>query len=224
MRDLDQDEQAVLNLVRSRLGTDIAAGKRRMIAIAGPPGSGKSTLAARVVASVNRGSAGAAALLPMDGFHLDNAVLDARGLRDVKGAPETFDAAGFVTLVRRIQKGGVDIRYPLFDRAEDRTQPDAGCLSADTPLVVVEGNYLLLRQDAWAELRALFDLTVMLAPPLAELEARLIARWLDHGLPRAQAEARARGNDLTNARTVIAESAGADLFLGDNPYPEGHIH
>lgn len=223
MRDLDRDIDAILDLIEDRLGSDLANGRRRLVAIAGPPASGKSTLAARVVEGVNRSAGYAAALLPMDGFHLDNEVLNARALRGIKGAPETFDAAGFVALVRHIREGGVDTHYPLFDRAQDRTLPGAGFLSARTPLVVVEGNYLLLRQGVWAELNALFDLTIMLAPPLAELEARLIARWRDHGLPPADAAARARGNDLTNARTVINESAEADLFLGDPRHPEGDM-
>ena len=221
MRDIDHDTDAILDVIERRLGNDLAAGRRRVVAIAGPPGSGKSTLASHVVEEVTRDGRVAAAVLPMDGFHLDNAALDARALREVKGAPETFDAEGFIALVRRIRKGGADIRYPLFDRAQDRTRPGAGCVPADTPLIVVEGNYLLLRQGAWADLRALFDVTVMLAPPLEELEARLIARWLDHGLSRADAEARARGNDLMNARTVLSQSAEADLVLGDARYPKG---
>ncbi|MAM60098.1 MAG: uridine kinase [Maritimibacter sp.] len=207
--------------MESRLGNDLTAGRRRVLAIAGPPGSGKSTLASHIVEKLNGAGRYAAAVLPMDGFHLDNAALDARALREIKGAPETFDAEGFVALVRRIRQGGTDIRYPLFDRAQDRTRPGAGCVTADTPLIVVEGNYLLLRHGAWADLRALFDVTVMLAPPLAELEARLVSRWLDHGLSRDQAETRARGNDLTNARTVINESAEADLILGEPRYPRG---
>ncbi|WP_241524034.1 uridine kinase [Oceaniglobus indicus] len=216
MRDLDRDTTIILDLIERRLGADLAAGRRRVVAIAGPPASGKSTLAARVVEGINRKAGDTAALLPMDGFHLDNATLDARGLRQLKGAPDTFDADGFVALVRHVRQGNADIRYPLFDRAQDRTLPGAGFLPEATPLVVVEGNYLLLRQGAWAGLSNLFDLTVMLAPPLAELEARLIARWRHHGLAPAAAEARARGNDLTNARTVMTESAEADLFLGDS--------
>lgn len=223
MRDLDCDTRAMLAFIETRLGPALKAGQRRLVAIAGPPGSGKSTLAAHVVQSVNRSIGVAATLLPMDGFHLDNDTLDARALRAVKGAPETFDAEGFVALLRKVRQGGVDLRYPLFDRAQDRTLPEAGLLPADTPLVVVEGNYLLLQQGAWTGLNALFDLTVMLAPELAEIEARLIARWLDHGLPPAEAEARARGNDLVNARIVVAQSAEPDLRLGTAGLARGDV-
>lgn len=215
--------RAVQALIETRLGPDLQAGQRRVVAIAGPPGSGKSTLAARVVQSADRTLGVAAALLPMDGFHLDNDTLDARSLRAVKGAPDTFDAEGFVALLGKVRQGGADLRYPLFDRAQDRTLPDAGLLKSDTPLVVVEGNYLLLQREPWAGLNVLFDLTVMLAPDLAEIEARLVARWLDHGLSPAEAKARACGNDLANARTVIAHSAKADLHLGTEARARGAL-
>lgn len=193
------------------------SGTRIVVAIAGPPGSGKSTLAEKVVAAINgRDGPGTAALLPMDGFHLDNADLDARGLRAVKGAPQTFDAAGFVALVRRVRTATGDLRYPLFDRGLDRTLPDEGHLAAATSVVVCEGNYLLLRTAPWTDLAPLFDLTVMLSVPMPVLRDRLVARWRDHGLPDADAEARANGNDIPNAQTVIAESAPADIVL-DQP-------
>jgi pantothenate kinase len=231
MSGLEAHGRAVLDLVaRTR-----PEGGRRVVGIAGPPGSGKSTLAAHVVARLNAGAgaeadaeagAGAApraALLPMDGFHLDNAELDARGLRAVKGAPETFDVAAFTALLRRLRAAEDDIRYPLFDRAADRTLPDAGRLAAETPIVVVEGNYLLLQDGAWAGLRPLFDATVLIAPPMEVLEARLIARWTGFGLPREEAVARARGNDLVNARRVLDGSAPADLVLpgGETSAPSG---
>ena len=178
-------------------------GTRIIVAIAGAPGSGKSTLAAQVVAAISaRDGDGAAALLPMDGFHLDNAELDARGLRAVKGAPQTFDAAGFGALLRRVRTATDDLSYPLFDRVQDRTMPGAGHLAASTSVVVCEGNYLLLRAAPWADLAPLFDLTVMLSVPLPVLRARLVARWRDHGL---------------------AESAPADLTLAhdDTAGPPG---
>jgi pantothenate kinase len=208
---LEHEVDAVLSLITRRS----EPGCRAIFGIAGPPGSGKSTLAARVVdALVAQRGADAAALLPMDGYHLENDTLDAHGLRALKGAPQTFDVSGFVDLVRRVRQGDADIRYPLFDRAGDCTLPDAGLLRADTPIVVVEGNYLLLRDGDWSDLAPLFDATVMIAPPLAVLEERLIARWLSHGLPPDAATARARGNDLVNARTVLDQSAPADLVLG----------
>ncbi len=190
-------------------------GERTLVAIAGPPASGKSTLAAGLVdAVVARDGAGAAALVPMDGYHLDNTDLEARGLSEVKGAPQTFDAEAFVALIRKIRTDDGPIGYPLFDRALDATVPDAGVLAAGTPLVVVEGNYLLLQDGVWSELADLFDLTVFLSAPLSELRARLVERWLSYGLSPTEAEARAEGNDIVNAKHVIAKSAPAYLTLG----------
>lgn len=190
-------------------------GRRCVIGIAGPPGSGKSTLGAAVVKRLNagHGDAPAAALVPMDGFHLDNDILDARGTRAIKGAPETFDVAAFVALVQALRHDGADILYPLFDRKADRTVPAAGRVAARTPIVVVEGNYLLLDSDGWRDLHGLFDATVMIAPPLRILKARLVDRWLNHGLSQDEALRRAQGNDLPNAQRVIEESRLADLVL-----------
>jgi pantothenate kinase len=212
------DHVAAVMALIDRLPQD---GERRLIGIAGPPGSGKSTLAEEVVTALNARREGTAALLPMDGYHLDNATLDGRGLRAVKGAPDTFDAAGFVALVRRVRNESGDLRYPLFDRAADSTVPDAGLLRAETGTVVVEGNYLLLRDGAWADLKGLFDATVMIAPPLEVLESRLVERWLSYGLSEDAARQRARGNDLANARTVLARSASANLLIGSNDSATG---
>jgi pantothenate kinase len=187
---------------------------RIIVGIAGAPGSGKSTMAAALAETLaRRDGADRVALLPMDGFHLDNDVLSARGLLHVKGAPETFDAQGFVALLERIRADDGAIRHPLFDRARDCTIPDAGCVAASVEIVVVEGNYLLLQQGAWASLKHLMDATIMLSVPLPELHRRLVARWIEHGLPPEAAVARAEQNDMANARTVTDNSAPADLTI-----------
>lgn len=204
-----------IDAIMKRVDAARQSGARVLVAIAGAPGSGKSTLAGMLVAQIRaREGDAAASLVPMDGFHLDNADLDALGLRAAKGAPETFDVAGFVSLVRKVRADQGAVSYPLFDRSLDKTLPDAGHLAAGTPLVVFEGNYLLLRDQPWADLADLFDVTVMLSVPLADLRARLVDRWLTHGLSPADAEARAEGNDLANVRQVIAKSAPAHLTLG----------
>ncbi|WP_347265598.1 nucleoside/nucleotide kinase family protein [Paracoccus sp. (in: a-proteobacteria)] len=181
---------------------------RRVVAVAGPPGSGKSTLAARLVAALP-----GAALVPMDGFHLDNRLLDADGLRLRKGAPETFDAAGLVALIRRLKVGGAAI-HPLFDRERDLAIAGAGRIGADVALVLVEGNYLLLDRPEWRDLAGLWDLSVMLDVRQAELRRRLTERW--QGLGRSPDQVAAHlENDLANARIVAGESLPADLLLAD---------
>ncbi len=197
------------------------SGLRRVVGIAGPPGSGKSTLAARVTEILNERHPASAALVPMDGFHLDNAALDRLGLRSVKGAPQTFDAAGFVALLERARQADRAIRYPVFDRVQDRALPEAGAIGATVETLIVEGNYLLLPDGAWADLRALFDLRVMLRPSLQTLETRLLQRWTGLGLSPDEARARALGNDLPNARLVLDKSAEADLYLAHSEEQPG---
>jgi fructokinase len=185
---------------------------RLRIAIAGPPGAGKSTLAEALVAHLNR-AAPVAALVPMDGFHLDNRVLDARGLRARKGAPETFDAAGVLRMIERLGREP-EVVIPTFDRERDIAIAGAGVVGPDQRIAVVEGNYLLLDDGDWRGLHPLWDLSVMLAPPMAVLRERLIDRWLAHGLDREGAVARALGNDIPNALRVLENSVEADIVFG----------
>lgn len=185
--------------------------QRFIVAIAGPPASGKSTLAEQLVTRLNEASKGSAALLPMDGFHLDNRVLEARGLLARKGAPETFDVEGFGALVSRLRERAKEIIHPVFDRSRELAIAGAGVIAPDVEIVVVEGNYLLLRQEPWASIRAHYDWTVFISPTLEVLEQRLLQRWRDHGFDDAAARAKAQGNDLPNARLVLEWSVAADI-------------
>jgi len=186
-----------------------ALGKPRLlVAIAGPPGAGKSTLAADLAARIGP----RAAVLPMDGFHLDNETLVARQLLHRKGAPQTFDAAGLVALLQKLRDGGA-ATYPTFDREADRTRPDDGQMSAAVKVVLAEGNYLLLNTPPWADLADIFDLTVRMQVDRAILEARLLARWLDHGMTQSDAQKRVQENDMRNADFVAHHSRAADFDL-----------
>lgn len=185
---------------------------RRIVALAGPPGAGKSTLAARLAAALP-----GAVLVPMDGFHLDNRLLDQDGLRARKGAPETFDAAGFLALLRRMRDGG-EVVFPLFDRDRDLAVAGAGRVGAQDGPVIVEGNYLLLQRPVWRDLAPLWDLSVMLEVPAETLRHRLVARWQDQGCAPDAVAAHLQ-NDLSNAAVVRRESRVADLVMpwGETP-------
>ncbi|MEI4472283.1 phosphoribulokinase [Frigidibacter sp. MR17.24] len=182
---------------------------RRLVALAGPPAAGKSTLAETLA----QGLGPVAQVIPMDGFHRENDWLDAHGLRARKGAPETFDVAGFAALVRTIREGASPA-YPLFDRGADRTRPGAGQVDPAARLLIFEGNYLLLDRPGWRDLAPMWDLTVALAIDEAVLTRRLVARWRHHGLDPDAARARAEGNDLPNGRVVLRESRAADYCVG----------
>lgn len=181
--------------------------KRLVVGVAGPPGSGKSTLAEDLVTCIGT----SAAVLPMDGFHLDNDTLQQMGLLHRKGAPDTFDAQSFVKLVR-VLKHQSSLTYPTFDRDADSTIPDGGRIDAGSDIVLVEGNYLLLDSPPWSDLAALFDLTVKLVVNRTELERRLIERWVNHGLSESAAKTRAQENDVRNAEVVMTRSRPSDFI------------
>ena len=154
-----------------------------------------------------------AAVVPMDGFHLDNALLEARGLLHRKGAAETFDADGFCHLVGRIARGDADIVYPVFDRRRDIAIAGAVCVKADVEFVLFEGNYLLLQDAPWSQLAKCWSYSIWINTPVDQLETRLTQRWLSEGLSELEARTRADENDLANARFVGSRSRRADLIL-----------
>ena len=188
-------------------------GHRRLVAIAGMPASGKSTLADELVAALVADGV-SAANVPMDGFHLDNRILEARGLRARKGAPETFDAAGFVALMQRMRTED-EVFYPIFDRAQDQSIAGAGCVTSDCDLIVVEGNYLLFREPPWNQLVDIWDLSIWIDTPEQVVLERCTQRWLDHGHSPEAAHARASSNDLPNAQRIGKMRLTADIQIGD---------
>lgn len=209
------DITAHVNALAERVHALRPATPRILVALAGAPGSGKSTLATELCRRM-RDQKIRAEVVPMDGFHLDNAILDARGLRARKGSPETFDAAGFVHLIRRLSEP-VEVFVPVFDRTRDLAIAGATVVPADCEVVIVEGNYLLFNQPPWDQLAPLWTLSARLDVPLPELRARLIQRWLSLGLSRAAATRRAESNDIPNAARVIDLALPADLILQTHP-------
>jgi pantothenate kinase len=191
------------------------AGHRRVLGITGPPGAGKSTVARTVVDALG---SSLAVLVPMDGFHLANEVLISLGRRQRKGAPDTFDAGGYAALLHRIRRQldapeAGPVYAPLFDR--DLEEPIANAIPVEpsVPLVVTEGNYLLLDQGAWPEARDTIDEIWYLALPDEVRLERLIRRHVRHGKTRAAAEDWARGTDQRNAMLIERFAASADLVV-----------
>ncbi len=188
-----------------------APGERRILGIAGPPGAGKSTLAARIADALGPERA---VVVPMDGFHLAQAVLDDLGRADRKGAPDTFDAAGYVALLRRLRaRQGPTVYAPAFDRSLE--EPIAGSIpvAPDVPLVITEGNYLLHDAGEWASVRPLLDEAWYLAPAEDLRLDRLIGRHVRHGKDPAHARAWVARSDEANARLVALGRHRADLVL-----------
>ncbi len=192
------------DLIRQKAGKQ----GRFITALAGPPGAGKSTLAEALVQALGQG----ARVVPMDGFHYDDAVLNARGLRSRKGAPETFDVQGFLHLMRRLRAGG-EVAIPVFDRRMELSRAAADVVTDADRLLIVEGNYLLLDESPWRDLAPLFDLTVMIKVDESELDRRLLNRWAQFGKTPAASRAWIDGNDMPNIRRVTHGSRRADVVM-----------
>lgn len=202
--------------IASKTIANIKKNKNRLIiAIAGPPAAGKSTFSAELCKSLRSEYEPKTELVPMDGFHYDNQILIARDQLHRKGAPFTFDAQGVVSLVKRIKAGEDAIAYPIFDRAMDCAIAGAGLIIAETKIILIEGNYLLLQEHPWQDLAPLFDLTIMISAPAPILEQRLIQRWLDHDHSLDDAKKRALSNDIPNAHYVTKHSAAAALHFNN---------
>lgn len=192
----------------------LASDCRIVVAIAGAPGAGKSTLAEALVEHLNRAQPGVAALLPMDGYHYDDLHLVPAGLRQRKGAPETFDVAGYAHMLRRLRRNDeIAVAVPVFDREIEIARAGARLIPQDATIVVTEGNYLLLDRAPWSDLPPLFDLTVFLDVSETELERRLIDRWLAHGHDLPSARDKALSNDIPNARLVARASQPAHITI-----------
>jgi len=201
------ESQQIIGAMPAALPPD----RRYVIAIAGPPAAGKSTLAQDLQTAL----APKAAVLSLDAYHYDNAILAERGAIERKGAPHTFDVDGYrrtLELLRNEPRSAVVI--PRFDRQLDLTRGAASQVGPSHSVVITEGNYLLLDETPWTELAGLFDLTVSIQAPLELVQARILARWKSHGLSVDASRGRLEQNDLPNAKLVIERSRPADMTTG----------
>ena len=185
-------------------------GSRRILGITGAPGAGKSTLATALTTAL----APDAVLVGMDGFHLANVELERLGRRGRKGASDTFDAAGYAALLARLRHRDADYVYaPEFRREIE--EPIAGAVPVHRaiPLVVTEGNYLLVGSGDWAAVRGLLDEVWFVEEDAAVRLERLVRRHIAYGKDEKTASEWTYGSDQRNADLIESTRGRADLVV-----------
>ncbi|HKS45600.1 MAG TPA: nucleoside/nucleotide kinase family protein [Amycolatopsis sp.] len=186
---------------------------RRLLGIVGSPASGKTTLARSLAGALgNR-----AVVVGMDGFHLAQVELGRLGRTERKGAPDTFDAYGYVHLLRRLKEAKETVYAPEFRREIEEPIAGAVPVPPEVPLVITEGNYLLLDADPWRDARGLLDEVWFLAPDEHDRIERLVTRHRHYGRSLVEARQRALGTDQRNADLIASTADHADLVLRDLP-------
>ncbi|HEU4667054.1 MAG TPA: nucleoside/nucleotide kinase family protein [Arthrobacter sp.] len=205
---MDSPETAeAMEALRHRL----VPGARIILGVTGAPGSGKSTFAEWIRQQFGPGQA---VVVPMDGFHLGNAIIDGTPLRQRKGAMDTFDAGGYLSLLRRLVRRDEPVVYaPEFRRTLDEPVAASIAVPAEVPLVITEGNYLLMEQQPWKDVRAQLDEVWFVDTPPALRLPRLVERHVAFGMDRQAAEAWAAGPDQANAVLIQATRPAADRII-----------
>jgi len=198
-------------VVRQRIVGLLAQGQRRLVGIVAEPGAGKSTLAATIAAEFGT----AVQVVPMDGFHLANRELQRLGRASRKGAPDTFDALGFVNLLHRLKTQVHDevVYAPDYRREIEEAIAGAIAIAASTPLIVIEGNYLLLDEQPWQQVRQIVDEIWYLDVNAEVRHARLLARHIRHGRTHQQAQDWIESTDEPNARRIAQTRKHANHCL-----------
>ncbi len=200
-----------LEALYARIDSLAALGERRILGLAGAPGSGKSTLAEQLFAHAPECSV----IVPMDGFHLANSELERLGRGGRKGAPDTFDSAGYAALLRRLRAQREDevVYAPEFRREIEEAIAGAIPVFAHQRVVITEGNYLLLDTGHWSEVRPLLDEVWFIdVDPQLRLR-RLLARHMAFGRDEAAARAWVAGTDEPNAELIASKRVRADLIV-----------
>lgn len=195
-----------IDALRSRLGD----GNRVLLGLTGAPGAGKSTFAAYLKEPFGA----KAVVVPMDGFHLGNAILDGTPLKQRKGAIDTFDVGGYLSLLQRLRRREEHVVYaPDFRRSIEEPIAASIAVPASVPLVITEGNYLLMDQPQWREVRAQLDEVWFLEVPEDLRLSRLVDRHVLFGKDRTAAEAWANGTDQANAELIEKRKQLADRII-----------
>lgn len=212
----DPPLDTLVDRVAARVSTgSTPAGWRLLVGLVGAPGAGKSTLAQAMADELaERIGADAVAVVPMDGFHLADVTLEALGIRDRKGAPETFDADGYAALLGRLRAGGERPVYaPGFERDLEQPLAAAVTVPASAQVVLTEGNYLLLDDPRWHAVAGALDETWFVETDDAVRRERLVERHVRFGKSPAQARAWVEAVDQPNAELVAATRSRADLVV-----------
>jgi pantothenate kinase len=189
-------------------------GRRVLYGVAGGPGVGKSTIAAEVAGTLADDTERSAVVVPMDGFHMRHAKLEALGLAGVKGAPQTFEAADFAAHLATLKSATATVRGPGYSRKIEDVVDDLVTVPAEAAVLVVEGNYLLLGEGAWPEVRAMLDRRIFLDVARPLVRERLLRRHAEEGLFTAERNLRHVDTvDLPNYDLVAASRAAADVAI-----------
>ena len=207
MSDLNYNELLIKLL--DNLKNDLK--NRYFIALSGPPASGKSTISEKLVKDLTLKGHNSS-ILQMDGFHYDDPILEQKRLLLKKGAPETFDVMGFLNFLLRLQNED-EVAIPIFDRSLELSRSSAVIISKETRVVIVEGNYLLLKTHPWRELHKFFNSTIMISTTHEILEKRLLERWRSYNIPEEEIKQKVFENDLPNGVNVYKNSILADYNL-----------